>query len=559
MTPAAPRVQWSLRHELTRVLLLAALLPALLFGIALLWSQWSGERDSLTLRLDANARVTANGIDDFLEGQLAGVQLLVAQPQGETGTRAFDLPLLLRTYPAMLRALHLDATGTLVDAADTRGRPLPIGSSVLAEHEWFQVTRAQGRPRISDVLRSPFPGQEVVTVVSTPLLGADGFEGVLAASVPVESFARLNADNLSRRNLELLLLDHANRVVYSGPGLRWNRLDDTGSAGARIRASARPAASSGRMHEMEGLLQDPGSAFVQAVLMRNGWVAALVAPKQNLLDPFVPRLGLLAALLAATTFGVLFALWRQRRLLRDSIGYLLASLHGYALGGTMDPAQLSRMPEELQPMAGGIADLASRMNTAFDELRHVLDEREQVIAERTASLQQAVSDLDRISRTDALTGSLNYRGFLETAAILWREARAAGAPLAVLALDIDHFKRYNDLYGHAEGDGALRRFAGAVRSALLRADDVLARPGGEEFVVFLPGSTLEQAMQVGERVCQRVRDADIVHAASSEGRMTVSIGVAAIQSDDDDAEQMLRRADAALYRAKAAGRNRASG
>ena len=104
----------------------------------------------------------------------------------------------------------------------------------------------------------------------------------------------------------------------------------------------------------------------------------------------------------------------------------------------------------------------------------------------------------------------------------------------------------------------MRRFAGAVSSALLHADDLLARPGGEEFIVFLPGSTQEQAMRVGQRVCERVRSADIVHAASSEGRMTVSIGVASVLPGDDDVEQMLRRADAALYRAKAAGRNRVS-
>ena len=312
------------------------------------------------------------------------------------------------------------------------------------------------------------------------------------------------------------------------------------------------------MRGMAGLLRDGGDAYVSAVAMRTGWVVAVIAPGQRLLASAWPRLGLLLGLIAVTMLGVLFALWRMRRLLAASMGRLLASLHGYALGGTLDPSQLSRMPEELQPLAGGIGDLAARMNAAFDELRQVLDQREQVIAERTESLRLAVSDLDRLSRTDALTGSLNYRGFLETGANLWREAGASNEPLSVLALDIDHFKRYNDLYGHAEGDGALRRFAGAVRSALLHADDVLARPGGEEFIVFLPGSTLEQAMKVGERVCQRVRDADIVHAASSEGRMTVSIGIATRQSGDDEVEQMLRRADAALYRAKAAGRNRAS-
>jgi diguanylate cyclase (GGDEF)-like protein len=185
----------------------------------------------------------------------------------------------------------------------------------------------------------------------------------------------------------------------------------------------------------------------------------------------------------------------------------------------------------------------------------VLEEREHVIATRTDSLRQAVAELDRLSRTDALTGSLNYRGFLEAGDRLWGEAQASGKPLSVLALDIDHFKRYNDLYGHSEGDSALRRFAGAVRSALLHSDDVLARPGGEEFTVLLPATTHAQAMHVAKRVCQRVRDADIAHAGSPKGRITVSVGVATLQPGDTEVEDILKRADAALYRAKAAGRD----
>ena len=206
----------------------------------------------------------------------------------------------------------------------------------------------------------------------------------------------------------------------------------------------------------------------------------------------------------------------------------------------------------------GMGDLARRVNTAYDELQQVLGEREAVIEERTESLREAVSKLDHLSRTDAMTGCLNYRGFEEAGERLWAHTQTHGAPLAVLALDIDFFKRYNDHYGHAEGDTALRRFAGAVRSALLHADDVLARPGGEEFTVFLPGSTFEQALQVGRRICQRVRDADILHADSPSGHLTVSIGVAAYHAGDSQIEHMLKRADAALYRAKAAGRNQVS-
>ena len=558
MTPATPRAQWSLRHELTRVLILAALLPALVFGVALLWNQWQRDQGDMRLRLGSNAQLSANAIDDFLQGQLSGVELMADGAMLSAQPIDVELEKLLRAYPAMLRALATDREGRIVAARTANGRPVAIAAEQVADREWFRAARDSRQPHVSDAYRARIYGSEALVAVSAPILRDGVFDGVLQASIPIERYIRLRSDNLRRRGFELLLLDRQDRVVHASAGLRWRFLEASGIPGAAIRRGAAQPGQAGTMRGMAGLLRDGGDAYVSAVAMRTGWVVAVIAPGQRLLASAWPRLGLLLGLIAVTMLGVLFALWRMRRLLAASMGRLLSSLHGYALGGTLDPSQLSRMPEELQPLAGGIGDLAARMNAAFDELRQVLDQREQVIAERTESLRLAVSDLDRLSRTDALTGSLNYRGFLETGANLWREAGASNEPLSVLALDIDHFKRYNDLYGHAEGDGALRRFAGAVRSALLHADDVLARPGGEEFTVFLPGSTLEQAMKVGERVCQRVRDADIVHAASSEGRMTVSIGIATRQSGDDEVEQMLRRADAALYRAKAAGRNRAS-
>ena len=435
---------------------------------------------------------------------------------------------------------------------------MPISSEQAADREWFRVPRDSGQPHVSDAYRERIYGNETLVAVSAPMFRDGAFDGVLQASIPIEQYIRTRSDNLRRRGFELLLLDSHGNVVHASEGLQWRFLDATGATGAEIRREAVPPTETVQIHSMTGLMRDGDDAYISAVAMRAGWVVAVIAPRQHLLAPAWPRLGLLMALLAVTTLGVLLVVWRLRRLLAASMGRLLASLHGYALGGTMDPAQLSRMPEELQPLATGIGDLAGRMNAAFDELRQVLDQREQVIAERTESLRQAVSGLDRLSRTDALTGSLNYRGFTEVGAELWERARETYSQLSVLALDIDHFKRYNDLYGHAKGDGALRRFAGAVSSALQNPDDVLTRPGGEEFIVFLPGSSLEQALRVGERIRERVHDASIAHAASPSARVTVSIGVASMEMQDREPEDMLLRADEALYRAKKAGRDQVS-
>ena len=550
---------WSLRRSLTRMLLLAALLPVLVFGIALLWSQWQRDRDELLLRLSTNAQSSASTFDDFLDSHLAGVRLLAATPLAASASPPdAALDRLLKAYPSFLRALATDADGDIVAARAANGQSMAPTGENAADRDWFRAPRDSGLAHVSDGYRARIDGDEALVAVSAPLLREGRFDGVLQASLPVERLVRERASTLRRRGLELLLLDRGERVVYASSGLRWHFPDATGALGADIRDGASASGQIARARILPGLLAGDERAYVDAVRMRIGWTVAVIAPEQRLLASSLPRLGLLLGLLAATTFGVLLVLWRMRRLLATSMGRLLGSLHGYALGGTLDPSQLSRMPEELQPLAGGIGDLASRMNAAYGELQDVLDKREQAIDDRTRALSDAVAKLDRLSRTDALTGCLNYRGFQEEGLRLWRAAADHAGAFAVLAIDIDHFKAYNDHYGHLHGDGALKRFAGVVRGALLHGDDVLARQGGEEFAVLLPGATLVQAQAAAARIRERLREADIAHAAAPEGRVTASIGIAAMQAGlPVPLGTLLTQADAALYRAKSAGRDRA--
>ena len=550
---------WSLRRSLTRMLLLAALLPVLVFGIALLWSQWQRDRDELLLRLSTSAQSSASTFDDFLDSHLAGVRLLAATPLAASASPPdAALDRLLKAYPSFLCALATDADGDIVAARAANGQAMALAGENAADRDWFRAPRDSGLAHVSDGYRARIDGDQALVAVSAPLLREGRFDGVLQASLPVERLVRERASTLRRRGLELLLLDRGERVVYASSGLRWHFLDATGALGADIRDGASASGQIARARILPGLLAGDERAYVDAVRMRTGWTVAVIAPEQRLLTSSLPRLGLLLGLLAATTFGVLLVLWRMRRLLATSMGRLLGSLHGYALGGTLDPSQLSRMPEELQPLAGGIGDLASRMNAAYGELQDVLDKREQAIDDRTRALSDAVAKLDRLSRTDALTGCLNYRGFQEEGLRLWRAAADRAGAFAVLAIDIDHFKAYNDHYGHLHGDGALKRFAGVVRGALLHGDDVLARQGGEEFAVLLPGATLVQAQAAAARIRERLREADIAHAAAPEGRVTASIGIAAMQAGlPVPLGTLLTQADAALYRAKSAGRDRA--
>ena len=556
MAAAVDNKVWSLRRRLALGLAMAALLPAILFSAALLVSQWRRDHQNLSDSLDASVRLNAGLIDDFLESQQAAVRLLAESIADNPDTGGVRLVNVLKAYPAMIRILWVDAKGSVVVAQDARGRQMLQIPHIGEGEAWFIAARTRYQPFITNVYRRIAYGDEVVVGVSAPILRGSEFKGALLAAIPVESLMRQSAESAARSQWELLLVDRENRVTFASRGLRFHALENAGTVGASLARVATAMDQPAREVELTGLLKSGASAYVKAVRMRNGWVLALVAPRQQMLAPLLPRILLLLGLLTVTMLCVIGMLALQWRTLGRSIDALLQGLRGYVLGGRMNARKMGRLPGELEPLAQGIEELGARMNAAYAQVQQVLGEREQVIAERTESLNLAVTELSLQSRTDALTGTLNYRGFREACDRVWADPDSQ--PLAVLALDIDHFKRYNDLYGHAEGDVALRRFAGAVRSALFRSGDVLARPGGEEFTVLMPDCSLRQAMQAANRVCARVREADISHDDTPSGRLTVSIGVAAREPGDADVDALLKRADDALYRAKSGGRDRAS-
>lgn len=161
--------------------------------------------------------------------------------------------------------------------------------------------------------------------------------------------------------------------------------------------------------------------------------------------------------------------------------------------------------------------------------------------------------LREVAIRDPLTGIFNRRHFFEVAAQLREMATRHQWPLSVAILDADHFKDVNDVHGHAAGDEALRGLVRAARKNL-RASDVLARYGGEEFVLLMPETDLEEATRAAERMRAAI-DAEPIELGASRIHLTVSIGVASLTAQES-IESLLNRADAALYRAKGAGRNR---
>ncbi len=182
------------------------------------------------------------------------------------------------------------------------------------------------------------------------------------------------------------------------------------------------------------------------------------------------------------------------------------------------------------------------------------------IAERKAAeekLQDAYLALEAIASIDPLTGIANRRLLDETLDQEWRRACRTGGPLSLLLLDVDHFKLYNDLYGHVRGDNCLRQIAAAALQVFQRSGDTVARFGGEEFAVILPETNNHSAFEMAERLRRTVEEHKIEHAGSSHQVVTVSIGCSTVVAERDaNMSTLIEAADQALYEAKRAGRNR---
>ncbi len=196
--------------------------------------------------------------------------------------------------------------------------------------------------------------------------------------------------------------------------------------------------------------------------------------------------------------------------------------------------------------AGPIYDDHGQLIAVVETLRDMTDQKMAEIA------------LEDLATRDSLTGLANRRSLDKKMHLEWKCAQRSGSPLAFILADVDHFKAYNDHYGHQQGDECLRAVAEAIDTSVFRPSDMASRYGGEEFAIVMPNTDLAGALAVAERIRLAVGDRQLPHDRSTTSpNITLSLGVAAMTpSARNSTERLIAAADAALYRAKHEGRNR---
>ena len=368
---------------------------------------------------------------------------------------------------------------------------------------------------------------------------------VLVAPLDLGWFARLvhaMSDESGGESFALIVSDNA-QVLAAHPRIADLPPADRPAAHPFIEAILAAPAGWAAVADFAGRDRIVGFAHTRST----GLAIAVATDRASIVGPITRELLIALGLIAtAAAAGVGAALWvAQARIGRPLLA--LAEAAKALRDGEVPPPLADR------PAVREIALLAQ----AFTGMAAEITRRQTALEAAKHELEAANRHLSELAERDPLTGLANRRAFDRALEASWKRAQRQALPLGLLIIDIDHFKQFNDRYGHLEGDACLIRVARQLASIALRPHDVVARLGGEEFAVLLPDTDLPGAVALGERIRARLHALMLLHEGSPHGIVTASIGAASIVPlDVSEPRVLLAAADRAVYAAKASGRDR---
>lgn len=530
----------SIKSKIVALAMVATLLPTLATAVVTYVENTRDLTDELNDELRGLGRQVAQQLDVWVQERLIDVGVLGSSFEvsenlerlATEGPERIQAAARLRDYVTAVQGRFPDYTELLV--LDARGEMVASGGDRRAPFrppDGWDLAAGGGGGRVSDPVVDRRTGA-VEAYLSRPVRSptAGSHLGTLIARVRLDHVESLLADHAPHQgHVRLLLADGT--VVASSRG------DLAGGAALPEAAMGALAADS---VSVAAYADAAGVAFLGAIqpVPGRGWRILVELPRSEAYAA-VTRLRNVTILLVLVLLGVIgtSAYFLGVAIVRP-LGRLTAGAAEVAAGDfSVD------LPVEGRGEVGYLTKVFNDMVRRLRAGREALDAAHGELMERNA-------ELERLSITDGLTDLINRRRAMEILADEVRRADRYDLPLSLLMVDVDHFKEYNDAHGHLEGDMVLRRVAKAIKQAT-RGVDTASRYGGEEFMVLLPECDGDGAVEAARRMLARLESERF-----KGGAVTMSVGAAVYPVHADAPEGLIAAADAALYRAKAAGRNR---
>ncbi|WP_034303365.1 GGDEF domain-containing protein [Herbaspirillum sp. RV1423] len=421
-----------------------------------------------------------------------------------------------------------------------------IGRYNITDREYMRRTLALKQGVISEPLRSQMSGRAVVLMTEPVFDDSGKVVMVFVGSIDLQQanfLGQFTDARIGKTGFIFILTSKGIIVDHIDKGRILQHAD---SAGGKSGGTER--ALQGFEGSMEGMSRANQPALFAYKRMKTAdWIIGSLYLKDEafLAIRDIQNKALLVSLALSILAGWLAWLIMSR--LIDPLHRLLLHIQKIRAAGTYDEVPLSYRADE-------IGDLGSAFNSLMRERKDAEIELDQA----RVNLESMNKTLERLALEDDLTGLANRRRFDLSLQEEFSRAVRGGRSLALVMIDVDHFKQYNDIYGHLAGDQCLRKVGRVIRAQQTRPGDLMARYGGEEVAVLLPGADEAGAIAVAERIRLAVRQLGLLHEGNDAGIVTVSAGVSAFVPirDIDAPDKLMRAADKALYLAKAQGRDR---
>lgn len=535
----------SIKKKILLFAILATLIPSTGLGLLSFWQNEAMIADKVTHQLRTLAVDSSRVLEHWFEERVDELRTLSASntiintlsqqsrtPTDDTTPDLEVLPHYLRLVQQKLNPLLqltvFDPNGQVVASSATTPAPVTFPDS------WPQTAATSGV-----IIDAPHWNETLATTTLTlavPVLSLENdIMGALVAIIDLTTVLPplIYATTLSPGNV--VLLDREGNPLLGTHNLDTPYTPLETEVLQRLHADKRePITFEGHLQQtVLGLIISPQSIPVTVVAERE---------RSNIYQAWVVFRNLFLTLLCGLTLLVALAAWRMGRSIVAPLEQLTGAADRIAAGDLTLQLPVARGDE--------LGHLTQVFNQMTDNLRRSRDELEAA----SQTLQKQNKLLETLSITDGLTGLHNRKKLDDILTDQLARFKRNQRSFAILLIDIDHFKRLNDTYGHLAGDQVLASVADTLLRSI-RSIDFAARYGGEEFVIVLPETTLSDARDMAERIRQHVRDTVCQFENHSIG-VTLSIGVAESRGDDDTTDAVIARADQMLYQAKRGGRDR---